>query len=321
MNRSNKMSISVLVPTYCRPSDLRRCLDALKQQTNPADELLVVVRDTDEQTHEFLRGFEVGDLPLKVVDVVVPGQVAALNAGLAVAMGDIIAITDDDAAPHSDWLERIEGHFLADENAGGVGGRDWMYLNEILQTDLPAFNGHHVVGKLRWFGRTIGNHHLGVGRPRDVDILKGVNMSYRRQAIIDSCFNSNLQGQGAQVHNDLEFSLSVKKKGWRLIYDPLVAVDHFLGARFDNDLRTSSFDYNAMLNSTYNETFVLLNYLSSWKKLLFILWSVLVGSRSNLGVLQMFRLFPHEKALVFRKFSASTLGKYKGCLAWFLSSD
>jgi cellulose synthase/poly-beta-1,6-N-acetylglucosamine synthase-like glycosyltransferase len=314
------MQVSVLVPTYRRSKDLERCLEALKRQTHPADELLVVVRDTDEETHEFLRGFEVGDLPLKVVDVGMPGQVAALNAGLAVATGEVIAITDDDAAPHPDWLERIERHFLADDCLGGVGGRDWMYLNGVLQTELPSFNGHNVVGKLRWFGRAIGNHHLGMGDPREVDILKGVNMSYRRQAINNRYFNENLRGKGAQVHNDLDFSLAVKKLGWKIIYDPSVAVDHFLGERFDSDRRTFSFDRNAMVDAAHNETLIILNYLSNWQRLPFVMWSFFIGSRSSIGILQIVRLFPDERMLILHKFSASILGKYKGCLTWLLTT-
>lgn len=35
---------------------------------------------------------------------------------------------------------------------------------------------------VQWFGRVIGNHHLGTGGVREVDILKGVNMSFRQTA-------------------------------------------------------------------------------------------------------------------------------------------
>jgi glycosyltransferase involved in cell wall biosynthesis len=313
------MQVSVLVPTYRRPSDLLRCLEALKRQTNPADELLVVVRDTDEETHEFLSVFSVGNLPLKVVDVSVSGQVAALNAGLAAAVGEIIAITDDDAAPHPDWLERIEAHFLADDNIGGIGGKDWMYVDGVLQNELPTFSDHRIVGKLEWFGRAIGNHHLGLGEPRKVDILKGANMSYRRQAVIDLCFSERLRGSGAQVNNDMNFSLCVRKRGWHIIYDPSVAVDHFLGERFNQDQRTFSFDYGAMRDAAYNETLTILEYLNMWQRLFFILWTFLIGSQSNLGLLQVARLFPDEKFLVTQKFMASFSGKCNACLTWMLS--
>lgn len=172
------LTITVLIPTYRRPKDLARCLSALKQQTRPADEVLVVVRDTDTETWALFKDFNLGSLPLRTVTVKVTGVVAAMNLGLEKAQGDIISITDDDAAPHPDWLARIEAHFLADERVGGVGGRDWMYEG------MQLVEGRReIVGQLQWFGRTIGEHHLGVGEPREVDILKGVNMSYRSDEI------------------------------------------------------------------------------------------------------------------------------------------
>jgi glycosyltransferase involved in cell wall biosynthesis len=96
------MRISVLVPTYRRKNDLKRCLQALQVQSSPVDELLVIVRDTDHETRTFLSSFDLSALPIKIIDVVQPGVIAALNAGLKMAQGDIVAMTDDDAAPHPD---------------------------------------------------------------------------------------------------------------------------------------------------------------------------------------------------------------------------
>jgi cellulose synthase/poly-beta-1,6-N-acetylglucosamine synthase-like glycosyltransferase len=120
------MKMTVLIPTYRRPQDLERCLRALQQQNCPADEVLTIVRDTDNETHAFLQAFNPA-LPLRIVTVTAPGVIAAINAGFAAA-GETISITDDDAAPHPDWLERIKLHFQTDERLGGVGGRDYVYL-------------------------------------------------------------------------------------------------------------------------------------------------------------------------------------------------
>ena len=60
-----------------------------------------------------------------------------------------------------------------------------------------------VVGKLAWFGRLTGNHHLGVGGGREVDVLKGVNMSFRREAIADLRFDQRMRGSGAKVRQFL----------------------------------------------------------------------------------------------------------------------
>ena len=267
------MTITIVVPTYCRPNDLIRCLDALKTQTRPADEVLVVVRDTDFETETLLKTLIPGPFPLRSVTVSIPGQVAALNAGLAAAQGDIIAITDDDAIPSVDWLERIETNFLSDEHVGGVGGRDWVYHGQQLEDGKQE-----VVGRVQWFGRVTGNHHLGVGVPREVDILKGVNMSYRRSAIKGRRFDERLRGIGAQVHNDMAFSLALRRAGWKLIYDPKVAVNHYPAQRFDEDQR-NQFNDLAFFNAVHNETLVLLENLPLIRRTVFIFWAILVGTR------------------------------------------
>ena len=51
---TSTLSISVMVPTYRRPADLKRCLDALRAQARPADEVLVVARPEDDATHRAL---------------------------------------------------------------------------------------------------------------------------------------------------------------------------------------------------------------------------------------------------------------------------
>jgi glycosyltransferase involved in cell wall biosynthesis len=311
------MKLTVLIPTYRRSKDLARCLEALKRQTNPADELLVVVRDTDEETHEFLRGFEVGDLRLKVVEVVPPGQVAALNAGLAVAIGEIIAITDDDAAPHPDWLERIESHFLADDRLGGMGGRDWVYHPGCQEPEKAPADRFVTVGKLQWFGRAIGNHHLGSGQPQEVDILKGANMSYRKTAIIDLWFNDKLKGTGAQVCNDMGFSLSVKSRGWKLLYDPTIAVDHFPAQRFDEDQRLA-FNPIAQQNMAYNETLVVLAHLPVFRKVVYLFWALLVGTRGIPGIVQILRFLPTQKQLSIQRGIASFRGRIVGINTCFV---
>ena len=161
------LTISVVIPSYCRPKDLARCLDALKKQKRPADEVLVVVRDTDTETWTFVQTLNPEFLPLRTATVSVSGVVAAMNVGMDIACGDIIAFTDDDATPHTDWLERIEAHFLSDSNIGGVGGRDWVYHGTQLEE-----GEREVVGQVQWFGRVIGGHHLGVGEAREVDVLR-----------------------------------------------------------------------------------------------------------------------------------------------------
>lgn len=309
------MSITVIIPTYRRSVDLVRCLEALKKQSRLADEVLVIVRDTDSETWFFIRDYNSAPLPLHIVKVTVPGLVAALNVALDEAKGKIIAIVDDDAAPHIDWLERIEAHYLADKNLGGVGGRDFLYVDNQLLEGVKK-----TVGKLQWFGRAIGNHHLGVGESREVDILKGANMSFHRNAIAELRFDKRLRGTGAQVHNELMFCLAVKNRGWKLIYDPKVAVDHYCGKRFDEDQR-QQFNAQALSNMVHNETLALLEYLSPPQRFAFLLWAVFIGTRGAFGFIQWLRFLPSQGRLSGQKLLASLHGRWQGYQTWRRSTN
>jgi glycosyltransferase involved in cell wall biosynthesis len=304
------MKITVIIPTYRRTRDLARCLEALRQQTRPADEVMVVVRDTDAETWAFLESISLEFLPLCSVEVKLPGVVAAMNIGIDAASGDFIAFTDDDAAPHPDWLERIKTHFLSDERIGGVGGRDWVYRGTQIEDGASE-----VVGKLQWFGRVIGNHHIGIGKPREVDILKGVNMCFRKTAIARLHFDERMRGTGAQVHFELEFCLVLRRAGWKLIYDPMTAVDHYRGERFDED-RRDMFNGLAVTNAVHNETLALLENMLPVQQYIFLLWAILIGHRDARGIFQWLRFLPSEGRLAEDKLIACLRGRWQGWQTW-----
>lgn len=302
--------ITVLIPTYKRTADVNRCLHAVLKQDRPPEEILVVIRDTDDETRTMLEREFGGEPSIRTVIVTAPGVVAALNAGLDRAAGGIIAILDDDTAPRRDWLTRIERHFAQDPRLGGVGGRDWVH-----QHGRTEDGSRHVVGRVQWFGRVVGNHHLGVGGVREVDVLKGCNMSYRREAVGSIRFDVNLKGTGAQVYNDMDFSMCVKKAGWKLIYDPEVAVDHYPAPRFDEDQR-NHFNTLAMFNMVHNETIVLLRYLDGWRKLIYLIWAVCVGMTSSPGLVQWIRMLLKRKGTANQKLIATMRGRWEGLRTW-----
>jgi cellulose synthase/poly-beta-1,6-N-acetylglucosamine synthase-like glycosyltransferase len=286
------MKITVLVPTYRRPQDLARCLAALQKQERVPDEVVVVARPDDDATHACLRDPRVtGALSLNVAAVDVPGQVAALNRGLDAATGDVIAITDDDAAPHADWVRRIGAAFESDARLGALGGRDWVH-----QKGGVLDGSRFLVGKMLKSGKIIGNHHLGVGEAREVDLLKGANMSYRRDAIRQIRFDGRLRGAGAQVHNDMAFSMSVKNAGWKLVYDPRVAVDHYPAERFDDDRRDAQ-SLAAVRNAAYNLHLILRDQLPPVQREVAWWWYALVGTRVYPGAVHAMLALASKGAL------------------------
>ncbi len=274
------LSLSVIVATYRRPADLERCLAALDAQLRPADEVIVVARADDHPTHAWLhaRASGPGTRTLRVAKVSEAGVVAAYNMGLDTARGDIVAFTDDDAAPHPDWAQRLAQAFARDSTLGGLGGRDIVHQQgTILAGAKPN------VGLVSWYGRPVGNHHIGAGGLRRVQVLKAVNMAFRRAAVTGVRFDQRLRGSGAQVHCEMQFSLDVVRRQWKLMYDPSILVDHFPATRSDEDQRFV-FNGTAFYNASFNLRLIMRDHLSPVGRLAFIFYSILIGTRADPGL-------------------------------------
>jgi glycosyltransferase involved in cell wall biosynthesis/GT2 family glycosyltransferase len=266
-------AISVVVPTYRRPAYLARCLEALREQSVRPSDVVVVRRHDDAETAAALSKNE-ADGPADVV-VREVGVVAALSAGTRATSGDIVAFVDDDAVPHRDWLERLLSHFR-DPEVGGVGGRD--IIQDEAHSRLPLTTD---VGRIGRWGKMRGNHHLGTGPPRDVMVLKGANMAFRREAI---AFALGLRGEGAQVHFEVAMCLWARARGWRLVYDPSAVVDHYIGPRFGTDRRGRP-ESAAVRDAAYNYVAALLGARSEllWRR---AVYGLLVGDRSAPGLVR-----------------------------------
>ncbi|HEX5702602.1 MAG TPA: glycosyltransferase family A protein [Pyrinomonadaceae bacterium] len=120
--------VSVIVPVWNDAERLAGCLHALEEQTY-ADELYeVIVVDNHPEQRDGEAGQKIAQLVSvnahsRVVHERRPGSYAARNAGVAVAQGEIIAFTDADCIPASDWIERGVAHLTALEaNCAVVAG-------------------------------------------------------------------------------------------------------------------------------------------------------------------------------------------------------
>jgi glycosyltransferase involved in cell wall biosynthesis len=266
------MKHTVAIPSYRRPDLLRRSLEGLLMQERPVDEVIVAARREDEDTQRVAQEFQT-NLPIHLQLVEGPGMITPVNRALDTATGDIVSIIDDDAVPHPDWARRIIEVFETEPDLAGLGGKDHIFA------DGYWWNGQaKVVGIVGWYGRLVGNHHLGFGPRRNVDILKGVNMSFRMSALGATRMDNRLRGRGAQVGCDLKLCLDLRAQGKRLAYDPAIVVDHYPGPRAADDRRVDlqSADYEGQ---AFNVTFALLKYLSPPGRILHLLYAFGIGMR------------------------------------------
>jgi glycosyltransferase involved in cell wall biosynthesis len=297
------MRVSVVVPTYRRSESLTRCLDALDRQTRAAEETIVVVRGDDEASRQVVRSRA---RPVRLVLVHRPGVVAAMNAGLDASDGEVIALTDDDAAPHADWLERIVDTYARDARIAAVGGRDWVTS---YKTGRLIDRSESVVGRVDWLGRVTGNHHAGVGQARDVDVLKGVNLSVRGDLLRRIRFDERLRGVGTEHHWELALCLALRRGGYRIVYDPAIAVDHHPQPRV-NDSRM--FNPRELRDARHNETLAVLEYLPAWRGGLHLIWAGAIGTSSAPGIAQLIRMLPSCELTACSYFRGAQLGLTDG---------
>ncbi|QMW02956.1 glycosyltransferase family 2 protein [Spirosoma foliorum] len=104
---------SVVIPTYQQPALLLKCLDALGRQRLSRDQFEIIVVDegnspeTETAVQLFAKQVARDGGPIEVRYLGQPerrGPAAARNRGWRAARGRIIAFTDDDCLPESEWL-------------------------------------------------------------------------------------------------------------------------------------------------------------------------------------------------------------------------
>jgi len=298
------MTVTVLVPSFRRPDSLVACLDTTLAGSRLPEQIVVALRDTDEESHRELERWreQAGNDASRVelAEVTEPGQAAATNAALALARGEVVCFIDDDCQPSREWLARIIKHY-EDDSVIGVGGRDIVHHGEVISAK-PA----GPVGRVTWYGRIIGNHHQPVGeQPREVQHLKGANMSFRRAVITG--FDHNLMGAHL---SDTNVSLAAGASG-RIIYDPLATVDHYPAPR-PHGFARASVSPEQVFADAHDWAYVIPARLSAGGRAGFWAYALLIGQDRRYGLVKMLLALPRGPRAALRAWNATLRGLSAG---------
>lgn len=295
---SQTPTIAVVVPSHRRPAQLELCVLGLARQLDPADEIIVVVRASDAESRRVVEeaGRDVQNLREIIVDE--PGVVAALKRGSEHARADVIAFTDDDAVPPPSWTRTLRAAFEPSD-VGLVGGRDVM--EGVGPPDRPE------VGTISRWGRMVGDHHRGTGPPRTVDVLKGVNMAVRAQAL---SVPLGLRGDGAQPHWEVAICLEAARRGWRVSYDPAIVVDHFPGDRGRGDERELS-NPTSVFNEAFNYHAALAGIRPTLARRALV-YGVVIGTTRSPGIVRWLVALARRERHVAGRLGPATRGKLAG---------
>lgn len=109
------MKISLIVPVYNEEPYLKRCIDSIKNQTVPFEEVIFIDDKSTDNSVQILREAEKENTNFRVVERLVNGGVSsARNMGIDESHGEYITFldSDDELLPdaHEKMLRAIERH-------------------------------------------------------------------------------------------------------------------------------------------------------------------------------------------------------------------
>ncbi len=204
--------VTIQLPLYNEATVVNRLLGGVASIEYPRDRLEIQVLDdsSDETKHIARRAVEeLRDAGYDAKYIRREDRhgykAGALDYGLKLAVGELIAIFDADFIPQPNFLMDIVGHF-SDPKVGMVQTR-WAHLNReaglLTRVQALMLDGHHLVENQARFGAGCFFNFSGTG---------GV---WRRQAI---------DAAGGWQHDtlteDLDLSYRAQLKGWKFVYRP-----------------------------------------------------------------------------------------------------
>jgi GT2 family glycosyltransferase len=238
-----KIRASVLLSTYNRFDKLRLFLDTMKTIGSAGltgTEVLVIDNNSSDATRQVVDEYASLENPVfRYLLESNPGKSRALNVGIREARGEIIAFTDDDCIPDSNWLENILNEFDSDPELSVLGGRVELYDEKDLRQAI-------LLSKCRMRVR----HASEVCDP---PAIIGANMAFRKSVLKVTRGFDPLLGPGVKCKaaEDLDLIYRSLKARFKIVYSPDVMVFHNHGRRTESDDAKTSYAYAVGLGALY----------------------------------------------------------------------
>jgi glycosyltransferase involved in cell wall biosynthesis len=211
------MDLSLVICTRDRSEKLARCLESVRGlRFERPWELIIVDNGSTDRTGAIVKDFvNTFSAPTRYVFEPWPGKGHALNAALEIARSDILAFTDDDCYPASDFLQRVWSAF-SDPALGYISGRITLHdpadypISINVSTTPETFAPRSFI-------------HVGA--------VQGANIAFRREVLLEIGGFDPLFGAGCSLFaaEDLDAAARASAAGWKGEYRPEVAVSHHHG--------------------------------------------------------------------------------------------
>ena len=238
--------VSLLMPNRDNAQVLDLVLESLAAHTDYHDFELVVVDDgSTDGSLEVLRRWAGSETfpEMRLIEREHSGVVETLNAGLAAATGELVVQLDADASIETPgWLGRMVAFFCSDERIGAVTAKvvfDWGEVHAC-GINVVGPEGLHDRGTevTEPVGRRTYHHRALRCREgecaaceaiAEVDGGIGCCLMYRRDVALE--VGGYDPGFAPVWFDDLDLTLSIRRRGLKVFFFPEVRVVHHVGLR------------------------------------------------------------------------------------------
>lgn len=229
-------TVSIVIPAFNEESTIRACVIAAIEQTDPADEIIVVDNRSTDSTLSILHTLqaEFPDAPLLVLSQNdEQGLVPTRNFGLDRAIGEVIGRIDADSVLEPDWVAQLRGIF-ADPEVGAATG-------PVIYYDMPL---------RRWGHRADDTLRRGILKlARDYHFVFGSNMALRASAWRD-IREVVCRDEVDEMHEDIDLSIHLFQRGHRVVYGSKLVAG--MSARRLDDSPRDYYHYVRRFDRTYD---------------------------------------------------------------------
>ena len=222
-----EVSVSVVLPTYDRPDDLRNCLQCLATQKSERKIEIIVV---DNHPSSGLTPPVVAHFPgVTLVNEQRKGLSYARNKGFTASRGDILVATDDDVTMPEDWLEKLVAPFVRSDVMIVTGNVFPLELETKAQILFEVYGGlgkgfEAFEANANWFNafRRSAVPTWKLGATANAAFRASI-FTHPQIGLMDEALGP---GTPSGVGEDTYLFYRVLKAGYTILYEPAVYVWH-----------------------------------------------------------------------------------------------
>jgi N-acetylglucosaminyl-diphospho-decaprenol L-rhamnosyltransferase len=222
---------SVIIVSYNNAPYVAKCMESLQHQTMPPTQIILV--DTGSQDRSFLELYkDKADIILGEPEC---GFCVGNNLGYQSVHSNAhtVLFLNPDAFLFPDFIENAH-HFLErDEEAGALTGLTLGYdFDQQKPTGLIDTTGILSTWYGKWYDRDQGTPYTPKEQsiPHSLPAICGAVFFARKKALDSVLIKGEVMDSSFYMYKeDIDLSLRLKKKGWQLMYVPLLKAYHCRG--------------------------------------------------------------------------------------------